>query len=416
MSYLKRMMNNPSCFGARKMYGAEPAAGFSPSRGVFSDSGSYGARMYGAMPGAGFSASRGVVSQSGHYGAPRTFLATATPRPQPGRLARPSAPPAPPRIFDGCVEFRRDGGVNLYNEDGLFDSQSYDRTGNTLTINGTVHHELRFVGDPTNPIYAPICMIEGTFKPIGTNGRSPRIPQPSGPQVIDACIEVIRNGNGAVRVIFGDGNIVEPGRGGYVLTGHTMIIDGVRHFGILPQHTGHSSRMVFVPLCLIEGTFVGPSTRPHPDPEYPPRPQPPTQPDPEYPPRPQPPTGGYPPRPQPPTHPDPEYPPRPQPPTGGYPPRPQPPRPQPPTPGVFVPPPPAVFNPPPRPQPPGPQFPPRPQPPRPQPVPPGVFVPPAVGPTAPVPVPTGPCDPCDVYGGPSFNPVISGTPNGTYCY
>jgi len=87
MSYLKRMMNNPSCFGARKMYGAEPAAGFSPSRGVFSDSGSYGARMYGAMPGAGFSASRAQSRNGDGDKVCVTGTPTGTPRPKPASCA-----------------------------------------------------------------------------------------------------------------------------------------------------------------------------------------------------------------------------------------------------------------------------------------------------------------------------------------
>ena len=387
MSYLKRMMKNPSCFGMARMYGAEPAAGFSPSRGVFSPSGSYGARMYGAMPGAGFSSSRGVFSPTGHYGAPK--LATAVPyTPRPVKPQPAPAPGRQPNIFDGCVEFRRDGGVSLYNESGLVDSQSYSRTGRTMRIDGKVHHELVFAGDPTNPIYAPICLVEGTFRPIGETGQPPRKPAVPGPQVIDACVEVIRNGNGMVRVIFEDGNVIEPGQGGYVLSGNTVMLEGVKHYGIsLPGDPNE----VFAPLCLIEGTFVGPSTRP----ELPPPPR-----------RPGPTPTVF-------QRPD-------------LPPPPPPRRPEQPTPGVFVPPPPRVFNPP-TVTPPPTRVPPTRVPPRlpppttgtpPQrhPVPPGVYMPQPVGPTAPVPVPTGPCEHCDTYGNATFNPVLAGYPDGQFCY
>ena len=228
MSYLKRMMKNPSCFGMARMYGAEPAAGFSPSRGVFSPSGSYGARMYGAMPGAGFSSSRGVFSPTGHYGAPK--LATAVPYPPRPVKPQPSTPfPSKPQpeypIGDGCVEFRQNAPAVVYGPNGQV-VEGLFVTGEKVKIDGRVYHKVVVIGDPTDGVYYPMCIVEGTFRPIGENGVPVRKPVP-GPKVIDACVEVIRNGNGMVRVIFEDGNVIEPGQGGYFLSGNTVLIEGV---------------------------------------------------------------------------------------------------------------------------------------------------------------------------------------------
>ena len=311
--YAMGAYNNPHCFGAQNhVYGAHPGAGFSHSRAAFG----------------------APIPEGAHKGA-----STGTP----------AGTRLPPKL-DACIEviFDTDGLVRVIFADGTTWEEGWALSGNTYTIDGQVHHEIihslgAIEGNP-NPHIVPLCLIEGTFRPVGTSSTTPTTP--ARPDILAACIEFIPMGNGAFRVVFENGDVWEPELG-WVLSGNKVTIDGVVHFEII-----HSVGAVegypdpkLIPLCIRE-----------------------TAPEPVT---------------------------------------------------VLVPtrpdmPPPAVFNPPPRlppppREPPPPRLPPpprqppvptRPDPrrPAPLPTPPVTFRPPPQGPTAPTPVPVGPCDPCEEYG------------------
>ncbi len=357
MSYLNRLSKRgrrPSRRRSNPMvYGAHPGAGFSHSRGAFGG-------LYGAHPGAGFSHSRAAFGRLPQG----VKLATAVPSGG-GRL--------PPKM-DACIEVIRTPDpvkpVRIIWENGEVWGEDYGwaLSGRTYTVDGQVYHEIyNTVGaieGNRDPHIVPICLIEGTFRPIGKTGTPTKTP--ARPDILAACIEFIPMGNGAFRVVFENGDVWGPELG-WVLSGNKVTIDGVVHLEII-----HSVGAIegqpnpkLLPLCIRERAPAPVSVL---IPKIPPR---------------EPSTPGVfvPPR----------VPPR-EPPPGS----------------TFVPPrlpPPATFVPPPVPTRPDPR---RPAP-SPQPTPPGTFTPPPQGPTAPTPVPVGPCDPCEEYGRVSFIQVPSGS-------
>ena len=320
--YAMGAYNNPHCFGAQNhVYGAHPGAGFSHSRAAF------GARV-----------PEGVM------------LATAKTRPSPGRQLPPT--------LDACIEvIRNSNAVRVIFKNGEVwePEMGWVLSGNKYTVDGQVHHEIidstgAIEGYP-NPHIVPLCLIEGTFRPVGTSSTTPTTP--ARPDILAACLEFIPMGNGAFRVVFENGEVWEPEMG-WVLSGNKSNIDGVIHFEIINSIGAIEGQPnpKLIPLCIREAA-----------------PEPvtvlvPTQPVP--------------------------------PPTAVF------------SPPTRVPPPPAVFSPPPIPTRPSPT-PTRPDPRLPIPTPPGTFTPPPQGPTAPTPVPVGPCEPCDEYGNVSFIQVPGGS-------
>jgi hypothetical protein len=357
--YAMGAYNNPHCFGAQNhVYGAHPGAGFSHSRAAF------GAQnhVYGAHPGAGFSHSRAAFGARVPEG---VMLATAKTRPSPGRQLPPT--------LDACIEvIRNSNAVRVIFKNGEVwePEMGWVLSGNKYTVDGQVHHEIidstgAIEGYP-NPHIVPLCLIEGTFRPVGTSSTTPTTP--ARPDILAACLEFIPMGNGAFRVVFENGEVWEPEMG-WVLSGNKSNIDGVIHFEIINSIGAIEGQPnpKLIPLCIREAA------------------------------------------PEPVTVLVPTQPVIPTPPPAVFSPAPTPTRP----PAVFSPAPtptrpPAVFSPAPIPTRPSPT-PTRPDPRLPIPTPPGTFTPPPQGPTAPTPVPVGPCEPCDEYGNVSFIQVPGGS-------
>lgn len=252
-----------------KVYGSHPAAGYRQGRypGMFGGTGhSMGAQMYGSHPAAGYRNGQYCMGGTGHMmGFTAEETASQTPRSMKIVTAAPASP-APTgtryRILKGCAEVGPRGNVTVTYEDSSMED-IWGLTGNTLLIEGVKYYELI---DKVNEVegnrilaYVPLCLVEGTFRPITA------VEQPPASNVLAACIEVIRNGNGAVRVVFEDGTTWEP-EVGWVLNGNEPIINGVKHFEIINPSMGVEGREnpKLAPLCVVEGTFVGPSTDPVP--------------------------------------------------------------------------------------------------------------------------------------------------------
>jgi hypothetical protein len=218
------------------------------------------------------------------------MLATADTRPSPGRQLPPT--------LDACIEvIRNSNAVRVIFKNGEVWTEDYGwvLSGNTYTIDGQVHHEIlnsigATEGNPT-PHIVPLCLIEGTFRPIGTSGTTPT--SSSRPDILAACLEFIPMGNGAFRVVFENGDAWEP-EAGWVLSGNKVTIDGVVHFEIINSIGAIEGQPNprLIPLCIRESapepvTVFSPPTRQPPPPAVfsPPTRQPPTptRPDPRGP-------------------------------------------------------------------------------------------------------------------------------------
>ncbi len=244
-------------YGAARMYGSAPAAGFSSNRGVFSADGHYGAsRMYGSAPAAGFSSNRGVFSADGHYGAaigtsavPGKRMPTWVAKPAGRRPAPTPGGRLPPKL-DACIEVIRgtNGLVRVVFTDGTTWEEGWALSGNKYTVDGQVHHEIinltgQIEGNP-NPHIVPLCLVEGTFRPVGITGTTPTVPER--PELLAACLEYIKGGNGAFQIVFENGEVWGPELG-WTLTGKNVNIDGVNYFEIVDAAGGNHK---LVPLCI----------------------------------------------------------------------------------------------------------------------------------------------------------------------
>jgi len=248
-----------------KVYGSHPAAGYRQGRycGMFGGAGqSMGAQMYGSHPAAGYRNGQYCMGGTGHMmGFTAEETTVETPRLMKVVTASPTSPARTGTeytILKGCAEVGPRGDVTVTYEDSTTEG-NWGLTGNTLEIAGVKHHELEHLiaaREGSAPLaYVPLCLVEGTFRPVTSAERPPAS------NVLAACIEVIRNGNGAVRVVFEDGTTWEP-EAGFVLTGNEPIINGVKHFefiNLLAATEGVGSPML-APSCVVEGTFIGPRT------------------------------------------------------------------------------------------------------------------------------------------------------------